>query len=142
LVGLRHELDRVKEGFRIAPRIRANKLRSALAPLGIVTHRTVTLMARMMVNQAFLRSISARAECCMCSDLVVHQSTPMVKARRRDSAGPGQGLEEQLTLARVVAPYTELWAPVVTRSAFAAGLVNRHTTSFFNHALRRAGRFC
>ena len=109
------------EGVRIAgSAIRANKLRSSLATLGIVIGIvTVTLMGTAIagLNGAFLRSISSLG-----TD-VLHVSrfswfmnsyTEWKKAQNRQEITLAQlrALEEQLTLASAVAPYAEWNAPV------------------------------
>jgi putative ABC transport system permease protein len=109
------------EGMRIAGgAIRANKMRSSLATLGIVIGIvTVTLMGTAIVglNGAFLRSISSLG-----AD-VLHVSrfswfidsyAEWLKAQNRQEITLTQirALEEQLTLASAIAPYTEWRAPV------------------------------
>jgi len=104
------------EGVRIAGgSIRANKLRSSLATLGIVIGIvTVTLMGTAIagLNGAFLRSISSLG-----TD-VLHVSrfswfidsyAEWSKAQNRQEITLAQvrSLEEQLTLASAIAPYTE-----------------------------------
>ena len=111
----------LKEGFRIAAgAIQANKLRSALATLGIVIGIvTVTLMATAIngLNRAFLRSISSLGADVLHVDRFswfIKSHAEWVKAQSRPEITLAQvkALEEQLTLARVVAPYTEYGAPV------------------------------
>jgi putative ABC transport system permease protein len=114
-------LSELHEGIRIAGgSICANKLRSTLATLGIVIGIvTVTLMGTAIagLNGAFLRSISSLG-----TD-VLHVSpfswfidsyAEWLKAQRRQQFTLAQvrALEEQLTLARAVAPWTEWNAPV------------------------------
>jgi putative ABC transport system permease protein len=114
-------LTELKEGIVIAGgAIRANKLRSSLATLGIVIGIvTVTLMGTAItgLNAAFLRSISSLG-----AD-VLHVSrfswfidtyAEWVKAQNREELTLAQlrALEEQLTLASAIAPYTEWRAPV------------------------------
>jgi putative ABC transport system permease protein len=109
------------EGIRIAGgSIRANKMRSSLATLGIVIGIvTVTLMGTAItgLNGAFLRSISSLG-----AD-VLHVSrfswfidsyAEWLKAQNRQEITLAQvrAIEEQLTLASAVAPYTEWRAPV------------------------------
>ncbi len=109
------------EGIRIAGgAIRANKMRSSLATLGIVIGIvTVTLMGTAIagLNDAFLRSISSLG-----SD-VMHVSrfswfidsyAEWLKAQNRQEITLAQvrAIEEQLTLATAVAPYTEWRAPI------------------------------
>ncbi len=111
----------LKEGFRIAAgAIQANKLRSALATLGIVIGIvTVTLMGTAIngLNRAFLRSISSLGADVLHVDRFswfIKSHAEWVKAQSRPEITLAQvrALEEQLTLARVVAPYTEYGAPV------------------------------
>jgi putative ABC transport system permease protein len=114
-------LSELKEGVRIAAgAIYANKMRSALATLGIVIGIvTVTLMGTAIqgLNGAFLRSISSLG-----AD-VLHVSrfswfmdsyAEWIKAQNRQEFTLGQinALEQQLTLARAVAPFTEYGAPI------------------------------
>ena len=114
-------LTELIEGIRIAGgSIRANKLRSSLATLGIVIGIvTVTLMGTAIVglNGAFLRSISSLG-----TD-VLHVSrfswfmnsyAEWLKVQNRQEITLAQvrALEEQLTLASAVAPYAEWNAPV------------------------------
>ena len=109
------------EGVRIAgSAIRANKLRSSLATLGIVIGIvTVTLMGTAIagLNGAFLRSISSLG-----TD-VLHVSrfswfmnsyAEYLKVQNRQEITLAQvkAVEDQLTLASAVAPYTEWRAPV------------------------------
>jgi len=109
------------EGVRIAGgSIRANKMRSSLATLGIVIGIvTVTLMGTAIagLNGAFLRSISSLG-----TD-VLHVSrfswfidsyAEWLKAQNRQEITLAQvrAIEGQLTLATAVAPYTEWRAPI------------------------------
>ncbi len=109
------------EGIRIAGgAIRANKMRSGLATLGIVIGIvTVTLMGTAItgLNSAFLRSISALG-----TDVLhvsrfswfIRSHAEWVRAQSRQEISLSQikALEEQMTLARAIAPYTEFGTPV------------------------------
>jgi putative ABC transport system permease protein len=114
-------LAEIREGVRISGgAIRANKMRSALATLGIVIGIvTVTLMGTAIqgLNRAFLRSISSLG-----ADVLhvsrqswfIRSYSEWVKVRNRRDITLSQvkQLEEQLTLARAVAPVAEWRAPV------------------------------
>jgi putative ABC transport system permease protein len=114
-------LAEIREGVRISGgAIRANKMRSALATLGIVIGIvTVTLMGKAIqgLNRAFLRSISSLG-----ADVLhvsrqswfIRSYSEWVKVRNRRDITLSQvkQLEEQLTLARAVAPVAEWRAPV------------------------------
>jgi putative ABC transport system permease protein len=114
-------LAEIREGVRISGgAIRANKMRSALATLGIVIGIvTVTLMGTAIqgLNAAFLRSISSLG-----ADVLhvsrqswfIRSYSEWVKVRNRRDITLSQvkQLEEQLTLARAVAPVAEWRAPV------------------------------
>ena len=109
------------EGVRIAGgAIRGNKMRSVLATLGIVIGIvTVTLMGTAItgLNNAFLRSISSLG-----TDVLhvsrfswfINSHKEWLKSQSRPEITLAQirALEEQLTLARAVAPYTEWNTPV------------------------------
>ena len=109
------------EGVRIAGgAIRGNKMRSVLATLGIVIGIvTVTLMGTAItgLNNAFLRSISSLG-----TDVLhvsrfswfinSHKEWLKVQSRPEITLAQIKALEEQLTLARAVAPYTEWNTPV------------------------------
>jgi putative ABC transport system permease protein len=111
----------LKEGFRIATgAIRANKLRSVLATLGIVIGIvTVTLMGTAItgLNRAFLSSISSLG-----TDVLhvsrfswfINSHAEWLKAQNRPEITLAQvnALADQLTMARAIAPYTEYSAPV------------------------------
>lgn len=111
----------IKEGLRIAVgAIRANKMRSSLATLGIVIGIvTVTLMGTAIqgLNGAFLRSISSLG-----ADVLhvsrqswfIRSYAEWVKVRNRRDITLSQvnALEEQLTLARAVAPVVDWRSPV------------------------------
>src|SRR5688572_5358204 len=111
----------LKEGMLISwGAIRANKLRSGLTTLGIVIGVvTVTLMGTAIegLNQAFLRSISS-----MGADVffVMRFSwfnrtyADWIKMQKRQPFTLAQikAVENQLTLARAVAPVGEFWAPI------------------------------
>jgi putative ABC transport system permease protein len=109
------------EGVRIAGgSIRANKMRSSLATLGIVIGIvTVTLMGTAIagLNGAFLRSISSLGTDVMHVSRFswfIDSYAEWVKAQNRQEITLAQvrAIEEQLTLASAVAPYTEWRAPV------------------------------
>lgn len=111
----------LKEGVRIAGgAIRSNKMRSALATLGIVIGIvTVTLMGTAItgLNQAFLRSISSLGADVLHvsrSPWFIRSYAEWLKTRNRRDITLSQVnmLEEQLTLARAVAPVTEWRVPV------------------------------
>lgn len=109
------------EGVRIAGgAIRANKMRSVLATLGIVIGIvTVTLMGTAItgLNGAFLRSISALG-----TDVLhvsrfswfISSHAEWMRAQKREEITLTQidALEKQMTLARAIAPYTEYGTPV------------------------------
>ena len=109
------------EGVRIAGgAIRGNKMRSVLATLGIVIGIvTVTLMGTAItgLNNAFLSSISSLG-----TDVLhvsrfswfinSHKEWLKVQSRPEITLAQIKALEEQLTLARAVAPYTEWNTPV------------------------------
>jgi putative ABC transport system permease protein len=109
------------EGIRIAAgAIRGNKLRAALATLGIVIGIvTVTLMGTAIagLNGAFLRSISTLGADVMHVSRFswfINSYAEWLKAQNRQEITLAQvrSVEEQLTLASAVAPYTEWRAPV------------------------------
>ena len=109
------------EGVRIAGgAIRANKMRSVLATLGIVIGIvTVTLMGTAItgLNSAFLRSISALG-----TDVLhvsrfswfISSHAEWLRAQSREEITLAQidALEKQMTLARAIAPYTEYGTPI------------------------------
>jgi putative ABC transport system permease protein len=115
----------LKEGLRISwGALRANKLRSGLTTLGIVIGVvTVTLMGTAIegLNQAFLRSIST-----MGSDVffVMRFSwfnrtySDWIKMQKRPpfTLAQAKAVENQLTLARAVAPVADYWAPIKYRN--------------------------
>ena len=145
-----HEL---KEGFLIAAgAIRANKMRSALATLGIVIGIvTVTLMGTAIIglNRAFLRSISSLGADVLHVDRFpwfIHSHAEWVKVQNRPELSLAQvkALEEQLTLARVIAPYTEIGAPVryKTRSSQRVWVIGTTEKFLFTSGVNVAqGRF-
>jgi putative ABC transport system permease protein len=109
------------EGVRIAGgSIRANKMRSSLATLGIVIGIvTVTLMGTAIagLNGAFLRSISSLGTDVMHVSRFswfIDSYAEWVKAQNRQEITLAQvrAVEEQLTMAAAVAPYTEWRAPI------------------------------
>jgi len=113
--------DELIEGVRIAGgAIRSNKMRSALATLGIVIGIvTVTLMGTAIagLNGAFLRSISSLGADVMHVSRFswfINSYAEWAKAQSRQELTLAQvrAVEEQLTLASAVAPYTEWRAPV------------------------------
>jgi len=111
----------IVEGIRIAGgAIRGNKLRSILATLGIVIGIvTVTLMGTAIagLNNAFLGSISSLG-----TDVLhvsrfswfinSHSEWMKAQSRREITLDQVKSLEEQMTLARAVAPFTEYRASV------------------------------
>jgi putative ABC transport system permease protein len=113
--------NELKEGTRIAlGAIRANSLRSVLATLGIVIGiLTVTLMGTAItgLNRAFLRSISSLgADVLHVSkfDWFIDSHAEWLKAQHRQeiTLAQVQALEEQMTTARAIAPFTEFGAPI------------------------------
>jgi putative ABC transport system permease protein len=111
----------IREGTRIAAdAIRANSLRSILATLGIVIGiLTVTLMGTAIggLNNAFVRSISSLgADVLHVSkfDWFIDSHAEWLKAMNRQeiTLAQVQALEQQMTLARAIAPYTEFGAPI------------------------------
>ena len=116
-----NRLNELFEGLRIAwGAIRANKLRSVLATLGIVIGvATVTLMGTAIeaLNRAFLKSVSSLG-----ADVFhvqrhgwfIRSHAEWLKAqnRREITFGHVRALRDQLTLAKAVAPVTEWRAPV------------------------------
>jgi putative ABC transport system permease protein len=113
-------INELTEGVRIAGgAIRANKMRSGLATLGIVIGIvTVTLMGTAIggLNRAFLRSVSSLGADVLHVERFswfMRSHAEWLKARNRPEFTLAQvkALEEQLTLARAVAPYTEIGAP-------------------------------
>ncbi len=111
----------ISEGLRIAAgAILANKTRSALATLGIVIGIvTVTLMGTAItgLNRAFLRSISTLG-----ADVLhvsrfswfinSHSEWLRVQNRQELTLPQMNALENHLTLAQAIAPFTEYSAPV------------------------------
>src|SRR5512144_2339509 len=109
----------LREGTRIAlGAIRANTMRSVLATLGIVIGIvTVTLMGTAItgLNRAFLRSISSLG-----TDVLhvsrfswfmnSHSEWLKVQNRQEITLAQVSALEDQLTLASAIAPYTEFTA--------------------------------
>ena len=109
------------EGVRIAGgAIRANKMRSVLATLGIVIGIvTVTLMGTAItgLNKAFLGSISTLGADVMHVSKYswfMNSYAEWMKAQNRQEITLAQvrAVEEQLTMASAVAPFTEWRAPV------------------------------
>jgi len=109
------------EGVRIAGgAIRGNKMRSVLATLGIVIGIvTVTLMGTAItgLNRAFLGSISTLGADVMHVSKYswfMNSYAEWLKAQNRQEITLAQvrAVEEQLTLASAVAPFTEWRAPV------------------------------
>jgi len=117
--------NELKEGMLISwAALRANKLRSSLTTLGIVIGVvTVTLMGTAIegLNQAFLKSIST-----MGADVFFvmrwswfnHSYADWLKMRRRQPFTLAQlkAVENQLTLARAVAPVADYRAPIKYRN--------------------------
>ncbi|HXI53423.1 MAG TPA: ABC transporter permease, partial [Candidatus Saccharimonadales bacterium] len=113
--------DELREGVRIAGgAIRANKLRSSLATLGIVIGiLTVTLMGTAIagLNRAFLRSISSLGADVLHvskASWFIDSYSEWIKVQRRQEITLAQvhALEEQMTSARAIAPYTEMGVPI------------------------------
>jgi putative ABC transport system permease protein len=115
----------LKEGILISwGAIRANKLRSALTTLGIVIGVvTVTLMGTAIegLNQAFLRSIST-----MGADVFyvmrfswfnrTYEDWLRMQKRQPFTLAQVKAVQNQLTLARAVAPVAEYWSPIKYRN--------------------------
>ncbi len=145
-----HEL---REGFLIAlGAIRANKMRSALATLGIVIGIvTVTLMGTAIagLNRAFLRSISSLGADVLHVDrfswfIKSHAEWVKVQNRPEITLAQVKALQEQMTLARVIAPYTEYGAPVryKTRSSQRVWVIGTTEKFLFTSGVNVAqGRF-
>jgi putative ABC transport system permease protein len=111
----------LREGARIAlGAIRANTMRSSLATLGIVIGiLTVTLMGTAItgLNRAFLRSISSLgADVLHVSKfswfINSHAEWLRVQNRQEITLAQVNALEQQMQLARAIAPYTEFGAPI------------------------------
>ena len=111
----------LKEGIRIAAgSIRGNKLRASLATLGIVIGiLTVTLMGTAIagLNRAFLRSISSLgADVLHVSKFswFINSNAEWLKVQHRQEITLAQvnALEQQMTSARAIAPFTEVGAPI------------------------------
>jgi putative ABC transport system permease protein len=129
-----------KEGLRIAfDAIRANKLRSVLTTLGIVIGIvTVTLMGTAIqgLNQAFLRSISVLGADVLHVDRFswfTHSRLEWMKAQNRQKITLPQvrEVEKQMTLARAVAPFVDIRAPVVFKNRRSGGVTVIGTTEQF-----------
>src|SRR5262245_21394366 len=115
----------LREGILIAVEaIRANKLRSVLTTLDLVIGIvTVTLMGTAIegLNAAFLRSVSALGSDVLHVDRMAwftHSRQEWLKAenRREITLDQVRKVERQLTLARAVAPYVEIRAPVTYKN--------------------------
>ena len=139
-------LAELREGLGISwDAVRANKMRSTLATLGIVIGIvTVTLMGAAIngLNQAFIKSISALG-----ADVfyVSHNSwlftgtyDDWLKDLRRHPPlrlKDAEALAQQLTLTAAVAPEAQYYAGTVkykTRSANPVGIYRHHGSLFAN----------
>ena len=132
--------NELKEGVLISwAALRANKMRSALTTLGIVIGVvTVTLMGTAIegLNQAFLKSIST-----MGADVFFvmrwswfnHSYADWLKTRKRQPFTLAQlkAVENQLTLARAVAPVADYRAPIKYRNRTSNGVSVWGTTEQF-----------
>jgi putative ABC transport system permease protein len=143
----------IKEGLFIAwDAIRANKMRSILATLGIVIGVvTVTLMGTAIqgLNAAFLRSISTLG-----ADVLYvsreswfidsYEEWLKVRDRRDISLAQIRELERQMTMARAIAPFVDTRAPLKYRNRNATGVTVIGTTEQFQFTSGTAvaqGRF-
>jgi putative ABC transport system permease protein len=118
-------LTELKEGLSISwGAIRANKMRSVLTTLGIVIGiLTVTLMGTAItgLNRAFLKSISfigADVLYVQRFNWFAHSQAEWVRMQKRFPITLAQtaALEQQLTLARAVAPVAETQEPIRFRN--------------------------
>ena len=130
----------LKEGlFIAADAIRANKLRSMLATLGIVIGVvTVTLMGTAIdgLNRAFLRSVSMLG-----ADVLYVSRTSWfidsyeewlkVRDRRDITLAQVRELEKQMTLARAIAPFVDARRPVKYKNRNSGGVTVIGTTEQF-----------
>jgi putative ABC transport system permease protein len=114
-------LAELKEGFGISwGAIRANKMRSVLATLGIVIGVvTVTLMGTAIegLNRAFLKSISAIGADVLYVqrfDWMIHTHSEWLRQQKREPIRlvHANALEKQFTLAQSVAPAVDIQQPV------------------------------
>jgi len=114
-------LTEFKEGLLIAfDAIRANKLRAVLTTLGIVIGIvTVTLMGTAIsgLNQAFLRSVSTLGTDVLHVDRFswfTDSWADWIKAqnRQRITLAQVRQLEQEMTLARAIAPFAETRVPI------------------------------
>jgi putative ABC transport system permease protein len=118
-------LNEIREGMRIAlDAIWANKLRSVLTTLGIIIGvLTVTLMGTAIqgLNQAFLKSVSVLGADVLHVDRFSWFSNnrhSWVREQNRQNITLAQvrELEEQMTLARAIAPFADARAPISFRN--------------------------
>jgi len=129
-----------KEGLWIAwDAIRANKLRSILATLGIVIGVvTVTLMGTAIdgLNRAFLRSVSMLgADVLYVSRMSwfidTYEEWLKVRDRRDITLAQVRELEKQMTLARAIAPFVDARRPVKYKNRNASRVTIIGTTEQF-----------
>jgi putative ABC transport system permease protein len=115
----------IREGLLIAwDAIRANKMRSMLATLGIIIGVvTVTLMGTAIqgLNRAFLESISALGGDVLHAQrrswfVHSHQEWLKMSKRARLTLAQARAVEKQLTLARAVAPVADVNASIKYRN--------------------------
>ena len=130
----------IREGLWIAAdAIRANKLRSILTTLGLVIGVvTVTLMGTAIegLNAAFLKSVSGLGADVLHVDRFAwftHSREEWIKGQnRREITLPQvREVERQMTLARAVAPYVEIRAPVFYKSRRSSSVAVIGTTDQF-----------
>ena len=130
----------IREGVLIAAEaIRANKLRSILTTLGLVIGIvTVTLMGTAIegLNAAFLRSVSVLGADVLHVDRFswfTRSHQHWIKAQNRPAITLAQvrQVERQMTLARAVAPYVEVRAPVTYKNRRSASVSVIGTTDQF-----------
>ncbi|MDX1953452.1 MAG: ABC transporter permease [Verrucomicrobiota bacterium] len=133
-------LTEIREAMGISlSALRANKLRSGLATLGIVIGIvTVTLMATAIqgLNKAFLKSISVLG-----TDVIyvqrfgwfIDSHAEWMKAAQRRPITPAQvkQLEKELSLARAVAPLSDSRASVKYKNRSASSVTVLGTTEQF-----------
>ncbi len=114
-------LAELREGFGISwGAIRANKMRSVLATLGIVIGVvTVTLMGTAIegLNRAFLKSISAIGADVLYVqrfDWMIHSHNEWLRQQKREPIRLAQAnaVEKQFTLGQAVAPAVDIQQPV------------------------------
>ncbi|MEY2409431.1 MAG: putative transport system permease protein [Verrucomicrobiota bacterium] len=130
----------IREGLVIAfDAIRANKLRSILTTLGLVIGVvTVTLMGTAIegLNAAFLRSISGLGADVLHVDRFAwftHSRQEWLKGQNRPNLTLSQvrEVERQMTLARAVAPYVEIRAPMFYKNRRSSNVAVIGTTEQF-----------